>query len=406
MTPELIRLIIGQVFVHATMTGMRLAAPLLALRAGHSPGAVGFLLSLFALTQVFLALPAGRYTDRHGFKRPMLAAIATAASGALIAVAVPAFWGLCVAALLTGGATGVSIVALQRYAGRQAHEANELRAIFSWLSLGPAVANFMGPFLAGLVIDHATGEAGDQLSFRIAFAVLALLPLLSWLCVRGTRSEALAPPQEGGQPHHAWDLLRQKNFRWLLIVNWMVSSCWDAHTFVVPLLGHEKGLAASEIGMVLGVFAIAAALIRLLLPVLSRYCKEMTVVVAAMVVTSLGFALYPLMGSVWTMALCSVVLGAALGSVQPMAMSMLHQLTPEDRHGEAVGLRLMLINGSSVVMPLLFGSAGAAIGVGGVFWVMGALIGSGSRLAWMLGRMPLPDLHPPHQPPSAGRTPE
>ena len=50
----------------------------------------------------------------------------------------------------------------------------------------------------------------------------------------------------------------------------------------------------------------------------------------------------------------------------------------------------MLINGSSVCMPLMFGAAGAAIGVGGVFWVMGALVGAGSRMAWVLGRTPLP----------------
>ena len=53
------------------MAGTRLAAPLLALRQGYSEAAVGVLLALFALTQVFLALPAGRYADRHGLKRPM-----------------------------------------------------------------------------------------------------------------------------------------------------------------------------------------------------------------------------------------------------------------------------------------------------------------------------------------------
>ena len=58
---ELARLIAGQVFLHACMAGMRLAAPLLALREGYSAAAVGVLLALFALTQVFLALPAGRY---------------------------------------------------------------------------------------------------------------------------------------------------------------------------------------------------------------------------------------------------------------------------------------------------------------------------------------------------------
>ena len=81
---------------------------------------------------------------------------------------------------------------------------------------------------------------------------------------------------------------------------------------------------------------------------------------------------------------CSVLLGIVLGSVQPMVMSMIHQITPTERHGEALGLRMMAINGSSVLMPLLFGPAGLVIGAGGVFWVVGALVGSGSVLAWRL----------------------
>jgi MFS family permease len=78
------------------------------------------------------------------------------------------------------------------------------------------------------------------------------------------------------------------------------------------------------------------------------------------------------------------VLGFALGSVQPMIMSMLHQITPEHRHGEALGLRLMFINTSSVAMPMLFGAAGALVGVGGVFWVVGAVVGMGTKLALRL----------------------
>lgn len=58
-----------------------------------------------------------------------------------------------------------------------------------------------------------------------------------------------------------------------------------------------------------------------------------------------------------------------------MVMSLLHQITPEHRHGEALGLRLMAINASSVLMPMLFGTAGAVIGVAGVFWVVGATVG-------------------------------
>jgi MFS family permease len=71
VNPGLLRLILAQVCLHAAMTGTRLAAPLLALRDGYSPAAVGMLLALFALTQVFLALPAGRFADRHGLRLPL-----------------------------------------------------------------------------------------------------------------------------------------------------------------------------------------------------------------------------------------------------------------------------------------------------------------------------------------------
>jgi len=71
MKRELTRLISGQIFLHACMAGMRMATPLLALRQGYSAVAVGALLSLFALTQVFIAVPAGRYTDRVGLRHPV-----------------------------------------------------------------------------------------------------------------------------------------------------------------------------------------------------------------------------------------------------------------------------------------------------------------------------------------------
>ena len=71
------------------------------------------------------------------------------------------------------------------------------------------------------------------------------------------------------------------------------------------------------------------------------------------------------------MAACSLLLGFALGSVQPMVMSMLHQITPVHRQGEALGLRLISINVSSILTPLVFGTVGAAIGVASVFWAVG-----------------------------------
>jgi MFS family permease len=384
MNWALARLIGGQICVHASMAGMRLAAPLLALREGYSAAAVGVLLALFALTQVFLALPAGRFADRHGLKRPVGLSVAAAAIGSGLALAFPSFPALCVAALLTGGATGATVIALQRHVGRAAHNATELKRVFSWLAIGPAISNFIGPFLAGLMIDHAAATAGSTEGFRAAFALLAILPLLGWFWIRHTEELPPVIAAAGGPPQRAWDLMNEPKFRRLLIVNWLLSSCWDVHTFVVPLLGHERGLSASVIGSILGAFAIAAAVVRMVMPFLAERLRERTVVTGAMLCTAALFAIYPLLNGALSMGMCSVLLGFALGSVQPMLMSLLHQITPEHRHGEALGLRLMAINASSVVMPMLFGTVGAVIGVGGLFWIVGATVGSGARWAWKL----------------------
>ncbi len=360
------------------MAGMRMAAPLMALRAGYSPGAVGLLLALFALTQVFLALPAGRYADRHGLKRPLGWAVLAASAGAGLAAAWPLFPVLCLSALLTGGATGAASIALQRHVGRAAESPLQLKQVFSWLAIGPAVSNFVGPFSAGLVIDHW--------GFRAAFFMLACMPLATWFWVRATQELPPAPVHADAHKARAWDLLREPMFRRLMLVNWFLSSCWDVHTFVVPVLGHEYGFSASVIGSLLGAFAVAATAVRVLLPLLASHVRESVVITSAMLATALLFALYPLLHNAWVMGLCSVLLGLALGSVQPMIMSTLHQITPEHRHGEALGLRLMAINGSSVLMPMLYGAVGAWVGVSVVFWVLGACVGAGARVAWSLGR--------------------
>ncbi|TFZ00457.1 MFS transporter [Ramlibacter henchirensis] len=375
-TAELARLITAQVFLHASMAGMRLAAPLLALRSGYSEAAVGVLLALFALTQVFLALPAGSYADRHGLRRPFAWATAAATLGCALAVAFPVFPVLCLAALLTGGATGAASIALQRHVGRAAEGATQLRQVFSWLAIGPAFSNFLGPFAAGVAIDSG--------GFRVAFLLMAVLPIASWAWVRAAREMPPPPTPHGERPRPAWDLLRETHFRRLLLVNWLLASCWDVHTFVVPVLGHERGLSASVIGTILGAFAVAAVVIRVLLPVIAARVREWAVITAAMLATALLFCVYPLLHSALAMGLCSVLLGVALGSVQPMIMSTLHQITPEHRHGQAVGLRLMAINASSVAMPMLFGVAGAAVGIAGVFWAVAAIVAGGTRMSWRL----------------------
>jgi predicted MFS family arabinose efflux permease len=215
--------------------------------------------------------------------------------------------------------------------------------------------------------------------------VLALLPLASLAWARRVPREdrpRAAPP---AKRRNAWNLLLAPGFTRLLLVNWLLSSSWDVHSFLVPILGHERGFSASAIGLVLGVFASAVALVRLAIPFMAHRLREGTVLVAAMLTAGAVFAVYPFAQTAWVMGACAVVLGLALGAVQPMIMTTLHQITPAERHGEAIALRSMAINLSSALMPLAFGLAGATLGASALFWMMGTAVATGSMAARRVG---------------------
>lgn len=374
------RLVATQVCLHSAMAGFRMGAPLMALKQGYSPLAVGGLLALFAVSQVFLALPAGRLADRHGLHVPMRLAVLIASLGLGLSVLWPFFWVLCVSALMVGGASGLAVIALQRHAGRLAHGPTELREVFSWLAIGPSLSNFLGPLLVGVLIDGV--------SFQAAFLAMATLPWLAWWLVRQVDRMPTIPSPDQALAPSSWAMFREPAFRRLMLINWVLSSCWDVHTFLVPVIGHERGLSATVIGAILGSFAVAATLIRLVMPWMASRLQEGRVVGSAMIATSVLFVLYPMAHSAWLMASLSVLLGFALGSVQPMIMSTLHQITPHAQHGQALALRSMAINASSVLMPLLFGTVGAWVGVGVVFWAVAGVVGGGAPVAFSIRTAP------------------
>jgi MFS family permease len=379
----LLALIGGQIALHSCMAGVRMAAPLEALRDGHAAWAVGVLLGLFAAAPIALALSAGRLADRHGYHRPIRVAVVLEVAGGLCAILSSqlagraAFIALCVAAMLTGAGANFGLIVIQRTAGRMARDATELKRVFSWLGLAPALSNVIGPVLAGTLIDFG--------GFRLAFVVLTALPLVSlaWARLVPVEARDRAAPQPTRRS--SWKLLETPGFGRLLLVNWLLSSSWDVHSFVVPILGHERGFSASAIGLVLGAFATAVALIRLAIPLFAHRLREAQVLMAAMLGVAVVFAVYPFAGTAWLMAVCAVVLGLALGAVQPMIMATLHQITPENRHGEAIALRSMAINLSSALMPLAFGVAGAAFGASVLFWAMSSAVAAGSIAARGVG---------------------
>jgi len=373
----LLALVAGQIGLHAAMAGVRLAAPLLALRDGHGAFSVGLLMALYAAAPALLSMPAGRLADRHGYHRPVRIAVGLSLLGAALALAAAAagpaprlaLLGLSAAAV--GSGANLGLIAIQRTAGLSARSSAERVRMFSWLSVAPSLSNAIGPVLAGVLIDRG--------GFAAAFAAMLALPLLTAACMRWVPRE---PPRQGGPAALAAAsgvaLLATPGLKRLLGVNWLMSASWDVHQFVVPILGFERGFSGTTIGLILGSFTLAVTAVRLLMPLWAHRVAEVSVLRAAMAGTASVFALYPLVHTPWLMVACATLLGLTLGSVQPMMLAMLHRLSPAGRHGELIAMRAMIMNASSTAMPLLFGAAGSAFGAAALFWLIGAAVAAGS----------------------------
>ncbi len=354
--------------LHACMAATRVAASLSVLAQGYPEWVVGVLLSLYAVAPIVLSLWAGRLADRFGFHRPVTWAVSMALTGAALPVATQHLAALAVSGVLTGGAVSVAAVAIQREAGLMARDAGDLKRVFSWVSLGPALSNMLAPVITGLLIDH--------FGYRSAFAFGALLPLLAvaaaWRVPRTplpADADGARLPQSG-----AFELLRLPVLRNLLLVNVAMAACWDAHSFTVPVVGHARELSASAIGLVLGAFALAATVVRLAISAWADRLDEGRALRAAMMLATAVLLVYAWLPGAAGMMIGSALLGLALGSVQPMVLSALHQAAPPDRQGQALALRMVFTNLATIAMPAGFGLLAVLAGNAAPMWLMAVLL--------------------------------
>lgn len=360
------------VFAHAAFNGSRFTVSLYALSLKSSPFTVGALVSLYSLLPMLLSVSAGRMIDRVGTARPLLWSSAVLACGVGLPAVLPGLGTLYLACMVIGLAFMVFHIAIQNVVG--ALSAPEDRAVnFSWLALGFSISGFLGPTTAGLSIDNA--------GYRVTFAVLAMSAIVPAL-VLALAKPAFPPAQPGANPGgRLVDLLGRSELRQVFIVTGVLAMAWDLFYFAVPIYGTSLGLSATTIGGVMGSFALATFVVRLVLPWFARRLPEWQVVGATLFVACAGYALFPLVRSVPLIAATAFLLGLGLGASQPSLMSLIQHLTPQGRFGEALGVRTMVMNMSHTLLPLLFGGIGTALGMGPVFWSMALFLGAAGVFA-------------------------
>lgn len=362
------------VLSHIGFVASRITVSLSAIEQQASPITVGGLMALYSLLPMLLAVPGGRWIDRAGTYRPLLVSSIAVSVGILLPFLWPSLAMLHFAAIVIGTTFMLQHIALNHVVGSIGDPAQ--RAVnFSWLALGYAVSNTIGPMLAGFAID--------LFGHRVAFLLSALAPavgtgLLLW---RKPHMPAPQPRKKDGAKHRITDLLRDARLRPVFLFSALLATGWDLYSFVIPIYGSSIGLSASAIGLVMSSFAVATFTVRLFMPLVARRLNEWTVVCTSLTIAGFAYIFFPVMKSAPGLMALSFLLGMGLGCAQPMIMAVLYSASPPGRQGEVVGVRTTLLNASHTFLPLLFGAMGTALGVGPVFYAMSALLLSGGFLA-------------------------
>lgn len=356
-----------------SLRGSRIVLSLFAISLGCDAFEIGILIALASVLQLFLGIYAGQVSDRYGFRLPMLFGSLGSAIAMLIPYLMPNLSSLYASRILTGLAFMFFAVAIQNLAATIGGPDKRTRNL-STFSLGQSVSGLLAPVMVGFAIDHY----GYAISY-LFLAILAMLPLIAVLAF--PQMIPPAPPRKHkAVKTHVLELVRIPPLRRTLLTGAIIFSGVDLLSFYLPIYGHSIGLSATTIGLILGAYAAAAFVVRLIMPALVKKAGEEKILTLSLFVSGAVYLLFPFFENAWLLALISFLLGLGLGCGQPLSMILTHAYSPEGRAGEAMGLRITANKIIQVAVPLVFGFMGGAFGLFAVFWSNAVLLAAGGYI--------------------------
>jgi len=322
---------------------------------------------------LFLGIYAGRVSDRYGFQLPML----FGSLGSCLSMLVPYFYPHLVSLYVSRAITGMTFiffaVAIQNLAASLGGPEMRTRNLGTF-SLGQSMSGLLGPVMIGFSIDHL----GYVTSYLLLGGV-ALLPAVALLAFPRIVPKA-QPEKMRDTPSNVFELIRIAPLRRTLLAGAIIFSGVDLLSFYLPIYGHSIGLPASTIGIILGAYAAAAFVVRMIMPALVKRASEERVLTLSLFASGITYLLFPFFERPAVLILIAFVLGLGLGCGQPLSMMLTYSRSPDGRAGEALGLRITVNKVIQIGVPLVFGYIGSAVGLVPVFWSNAVLLVMGGYL--------------------------
>ncbi len=358
---------------HSCFKGGKVLMSLSAIELGASPATIGVLYAMYSVFPVVLSMYAGKISDRHGFRLPVM----IGSGGLLVALLLPYFSSslamLFVSASVTGMCYIFYIVATQHLFGAIGEGADRTRN-YSIFAICVGVTSLVGPIVTGFSID--------SIGHRATWLLLAAFPAIPFLAVLlfSARLPRAQPHERPAGRQRVLDLLGNAPLRRVLLATAFLETGMELFNFLMPIYGHSIGLSASQIGIVMGSFALALMVVRILMPRLARHSSEERVFSISLFVAGAVSVVFPFVSSFAPLLVTSFVLGLGFGCGAPLSMVLSYNRAPAGRSGEAIGLRQTVNKGIEASVPAIFGFISAAFGVVPVYWIGAFLLGCGGWL--------------------------
>jgi ACS family hexuronate transporter-like MFS transporter len=332
---------------------------------------VGLLSSALSLTWAISGILVGAWSDRAGRKKVFIVGAGIAFSlCSFISGAATSFLMLLGARLLMGAAEGV--VMPISHALVVAEVSPERRGLAMGVSQNFG-SNFLGSFVAAVVLPLFAAALGWRHAFYLAAAPGLLFAVLIWFLVKEPEKSAA---HISGDRLTIGEALKHKNMvLCVLIAILLVSYMVVTLTFMPLYLTSLRGVSAQAAGWLIGVLGISASLGSFIVPAISDKVGRRPVMVLIPFLGLLipfGVMLFP--GPAWLFATLFFV-GWALIGLFPLFMATVPSETLPARYAAtAIGISMGLgevVGG--VGSPFLAGWASDLAGLNAVMWMLAAL---------------------------------
>jgi len=366
-------IILVVVLNHGCLKGAKILMSLSSIELGASPATIGVLYAMYSLFPAVLSMYAGKLSDRYAFRALGTLASIGICGGLLLPYFVTGLGMLFVSAAITGASYIFYIVAIQHLFGSIGEGAERTRN-YGIFAICVSVTSLVGPMAAGFSID-GIGHRASWLLFA-AFPAVSALALWAF----SSRLPEHRPHERPAGRRRVFDLLGNAPLRRVLLATAFLEAGMELFNFLTPIYGHSIGLSATQIGIVMGSFALAMMLVRIVMPRLARRWGEERLFSSSLFVAGSTSLFFPLVSGFAPLLAAAFMLGVGFGSAAPLSMALSYNRAPAGRAGEAIGLRQTVNKGVEAAVPAAFGFLSAVLGVVPVYWIGACVLLAGGWL--------------------------